>query len=311
MNASTTLGAAAHRPHLAPALDAEPLSVEVAGTGTVHVYAKTNGAPDSRPLLLIHTVNAAASAYEIRPIFEGFASKRPVYALDLPGFGLSERPAGVYTPERMTSAIGRVVEEIRDRHGDAPIDALAVSLSCEFLARVAAEEPGAFRTVALVSPTGLEGRGRRDRRGSHRGMPVLRAVLGCPLWWGPLFRLLAQPPVVRYFLRRTYGARAIDEGLWRYAVDTAAQPGAEHAPLSFLSGYLFSDDATLLYEDLTMPVWMSHGTRGDFVDYRGAEPLKAKSNWTVRVFEAGALPYFEVPKAFLDDYGAFLERQAP
>ena len=43
-----------------------------------------------RPLVLVHSVNAAASAYEMGPLFAYYRGKRPVYALDLPGFGFSE-----------------------------------------------------------------------------------------------------------------------------------------------------------------------------------------------------------------------------
>ena len=41
------------------------------------------------PLLLIHSINAAGSAYEIRPLYEHYRQSRTVYALELPGFGHS------------------------------------------------------------------------------------------------------------------------------------------------------------------------------------------------------------------------------
>ena len=43
------------------------------------------------PLVLLHSVNAAASSYEMRPLFERYRGRRPVYALDLPSLVL---PAG-------------------------------------------------------------------------------------------------------------------------------------------------------------------------------------------------------------------------
>ena len=46
---------------------------------------------DAAPLLLIHSLNAAASAYEVRPLFDHYCQRRRTYALDLPGFGFSER----------------------------------------------------------------------------------------------------------------------------------------------------------------------------------------------------------------------------
>src|SRR3954454_20931708 len=42
------------------------------------------GAGNGPPLLLVHSINAAASAYEVRPIFE--RERRRFYAVDLPGY---------------------------------------------------------------------------------------------------------------------------------------------------------------------------------------------------------------------------------
>lgn len=278
--------------------------------GEVVLYAAPRSEPASGPpLLLVHTVNAAASAYEIRPLYERLATVRPTYALDLPGYGLSERSDREYSPRIMTDAIVAAVAEIRAAHGGAAIDALAVSLSCEFLARAASEDRAAFRTVALVSPTGMMGTRRFDGpEGSDRGIGWVRTMLRWR-WLGPrMFRWLTRPRVVHYFLRKTYGGPDVDPGLFEYAVHTAAQPGAHHAPLCFLSAQLFSADITLRYEELTMPVWIAHGTRGDFVDYRGADSLAARPNWTRTVYESGALPYFEQPEAFVAEYRGFLDR---
>jgi hypothetical protein len=63
--------------------------------------------------------------------------------------------------------------------------------------------------------------------------PACTRVLSQPLWAAGLFRALTRPAVVRYFLERTWGAKNIDETMWAYAVATAAQPGAQHAPCTF------------------------------------------------------------------------------
>ena len=40
---------------------------------------------DGPPLLLIHSINAAASAYEVKPIYDRMRTLRRVYAVELPG----------------------------------------------------------------------------------------------------------------------------------------------------------------------------------------------------------------------------------
>jgi hypothetical protein len=193
------------------------------------------------------------------------------------------------------------------------MDALALSLASEFLARAAAERPADYRSLALVSPTGFRGtQAWRGAPGSTRAMPWLLAALRGPgqAWGGALFRGLTRPGVVRYFLERTWGGKAIDEALWRYDLLTTRQPGAEFAPLCFLSAAMFSADIHTVYEQLTQPVWMSHGVRGDFTDYRGVGVVQSRPNWRFTVYPTGALPHFEVPAQFTTDYQAFLDASA-
>lgn len=273
---------------------AGPLSAYVAGHGP--------------PLLLVHSVNAAASAAEVRPLHEHCCATRTVLSIDLPGYGFSDRSDRHYTPRLMTEAMHAATELLATRCGRRPVDALALSLSCEFPARAVTEAPDVLRTLALVSPTGFSGqRARRGAPGSTQAMPWLLRALRGPGWGGALFHGLTRPGVIRYFLQRTWGASTIDEVLWEYDVLTTRQPGAEHAPLHFLSGGLFSADIHSVYEKLALPVWMSHGVRGDFTDYQGASIVAGRPNWQISVFPTGALPHFEVPGEFVAAYDAFLD----
>lgn len=257
------------------------------------------------PLLLVHSINAAASAAEMRPIFDHSRATRTAFAIDLPGYGASRRDDIRYSPRLMTDALHAAAAQIRRHCGTAPLDAVALSLSCEFLARAAAEQPSQWGRLALVSPTGFRGtRPYRGAPGSTRAVPGLYRVLSQPLWASALYRGLTRPGVIRYFLERTWGSKAIDETLWAHDVLVARQPGARHAPLYFLSGGLFSADITTVYEALAQPVWVSHGVRGDFTDYRGLAGLKTRANWRVSVYPTGALPQFEEMAAF----GAELDR---
>jgi pimeloyl-ACP methyl ester carboxylesterase len=278
--------------------------IEVNGSaGRLSVYVCGEGPP----LLLIHSINAAASAAEVRPLQSHFCSSRRVFCIDLPGFGCSERSERAYTPRLMTDALHQVIAFIRRRYGTAPIDALALSLSSEYLARAAAEAPAMFRSVALMSPTGFSGRVvLRGPPGSTRGKRWLYRLLRGPGWGRGLFRGLTRPAVIRYFLERTWGSKAIDEKLWAAAILTARGAGAEHAPLYFLAGYLFSADIQRLYEELQLPVWVCHGVRGDFTDYRALELFKGRPNWRLTVFPTGALPHFEMPQEFCAQYESFL-----
>ena len=259
------------------------------------------------PMLLIHSINAAPSTAEVAPLHRHYQHHRTVFSLDLPGFGASDRNDRDYTPRVMVDAIHVAVAEIQRRCGAVSVDALALSLSSEFLARAAVEQPSDYRSLAFVSPTGFNG--TRPRRGpveSTLALPWLLRMLRRPGWGRILFKGLTRPGVIRFFLQKTWGSRQIDNDLWAHAVKTSRADGAEHAPLHFISGYLFSNDIDNIYDQLRLPVWMSHGTRGDFTDYRKKSRLLDSGNWCFSVFECGALPHFEVLAQFCIEYDRFL-----
>lgn len=292
-------------PDLPLALDAERREIDERA-GRVSYYVAGEG----RPMLLIHSINAAGSAYEIRPIFEHFRKRNRVYAPDLPGFGFSDRSPRDYDVALYTASVRDMIDRIDADTNGEHIDALALSLASEFLARAAAEDASRLRSLALVTPTGFR-KGSdelREPQGSTREMPWLSAILEFPLWRKGLYRLLTRPWTIRYFLKRTWGSSNFDEGLAEYDDVTTDQPGAENAPYAFLSGRLFSKDIRRVYEQLELPVWLAHGTKGDFRDFRGAAWTGKRGNWERTAFDTGALPHFEVPDEFMARYEAFLDR---
>lgn len=287
------------------AVDA-PFEVLDTRAGRVAVYHATPAADAGLPpLVLVHSVNAAASVAEVAPLFEHYRRSRTVVALDLPGFGHSERSARLYTPRLMTDALLAVIDQTRQRTGAAQVDLLGVSLGSEFVARACLEHAAVVRRIALVSPTGFSRQKRRHGPpGTTLMLPWLYRLLTRPGWGERVFRWLTRPGVIRYFLRRTFGRPVIDEALWRHAVATTRQPGAHHAPLCFVSAALFSADINTVYEALAAPVWVSMATRGDFTDYQGRTTVDARPNWRFEAVQGGALPYFE-------DLAAFTQRLDP
>ena len=55
---------------------------------------------------------------------------------------------------------------------------------------------------------------------------------------------------------------------------------------------------------------MTHGVRGDFVDYSNKTSVENLANWTIDVFQTGAMPHFEASETFISRYDAFLSRAA-
>ncbi|MBK1707966.1 alpha/beta fold hydrolase [Marichromatium gracile] len=278
----------AQRATLGDALDAQRGTLQAAG-GRLAYYADTTAT--GRPLVLIHSINAAPSSYELRPLFEHYRGKRPVYSLELPGFGHSERSARSYTPELFATAIHEFLEQVVG----APADLLALSLSSEFAARAALTAPARVASLTLISPTGFSER----ELPSERTGQILRRVLTLPLLGRALYALVASRPSIRHYLGRSFTATP-PQALIDYAHATSHQPGAHHAPLHFLSTLLFTRKAReRLYGRLTdLPVLVI-ADRDPYIDFAALPGFIANHpNWRSEPLAPHlGLPHWERPEA--------------
>ena len=292
-----------HAVELPPAVDAERRTLASARAGTLSYYADEGGA--GPPVLLLHSINAAASAYEVKPLFEMLRGRRPVYALELPGFGFSERADRHYTPALYADAIVDFLAAVPA----GPCDVVALSLAGEFAGMAAARAPDRVRSLVLVSPTGFSRPTRRSagqRRADGGGGGLVARVLGSDVVGQPLFDALVSRPSIRFFLSQSF-AGPVDEGAVDYAWRTAHRPGARFAPLVFVSGRLFTPDACeRIYAAVEAPALVLHDDApyGDFAML--AELAARRPNWRgLRIGPTRGLPHFERPEATrqaLDDF---------
>ena len=264
---------------------------ESENAGKLNYY--THHQASGRPLLLLHSINAAASAYEMGPLFRHYSGLRPVYALDLPGYGFSERARRPYTPALFQSAI---LDMLENEIGE-PADVVALSLSCEFAAAAALSRPELFHSLTFISPSGLnqQDTGRATQWADQRDQSERRRRLfAFPLWARPLFDLITTSRSIHFFLKQSF-VGDVTPGFVDYAYAVSHQPGAEHAPLTFLSGRLFTPDICgQVYQNLTQPTLMIYDEDAYSRFDRLPELLQRNPNWqTARIVPSRGLPHFE------------------
>ncbi len=270
---------------LTAALEGE-LRTLPSSAGQVAYYTVPSAAKGARPLFLIHSVNAAASAYEMKPLYDRFAGARPVAAIDLPGFGFSERAQREYRPSLYAEAIIAALEHAFDGQ---PADVVALSLGGEFAALAAAQRPELFTSLTLIAPTG-----RADAipasTGENAALQLQRTQLGLPV-----FDTLVSRPSLHFFLQRAQ-RRGFDRGLLHYAYATSHQPNASVAPFHFISGRLFTPDILQVYAALDLPcLALLAGNPGAGQQVESA--VAGKQNWHVVDWtgRCGSLAHFDDP----------------
>ena len=239
--------------------------------------------------------DAAASAKDVEPLFEGLRGRRRVVALDLPGFGLSERSERSYTPALYVNAVAALLRQVAPTGADV----VALSLSSEHVAAVAREHPSLVHSLSLISPTGFTRPREQPRaeRAARAGKPIKRGWLRTHAVDPLLFSLLSSRLSLRVFLRRSFSG-AVNEELLSYAYDTSHRPGAFHAPAAFIAGGLFPAGKPLdAYAHVRCPTLVLF----DQDAYVSFDELPAfvstHPQWkAVRIFPTRGLPHFEAPQ---------------
>ncbi|QCS43273.1 alpha/beta fold hydrolase [Natrinema versiforme] len=253
------------------------------------------GDPNDPDMLLLHGIYAGSSSHEFEPIVEQLAEDYHVYAVDLPGFGRSERPPLVYSATLYA-------EFVRDFAADVTDEPIVVASSLSGTFAVDAADETDFERLVLICPT--------DETGDER--PWLRTLMRTPIVGTTLYNLLASKPSIRYFYDRDgyYDSDRIDADEVQYAWTSAHQPGARYATASFAAGTLDPDfDLATELAALETPTTLIWGRDAELVPLREGRDLAEAADLDLVVIDyATQLPHAEHPDKFVEYLSAELPR---
>jgi len=274
-------------PQLEKAIDSNGASIS--GAGDYEVYWYYDIEAEGRPLLFVHSINAAPSAIELKPLFQHFRSYRSVYAPDLPGFGRSTRHVGMMTASEFAKNISSIIDQMSPSE---PPDVIALSLGCEFVARAVVECGASVRSLTFISPTGFSRRQPPPLQAQKR----LRRLFDFAGFGRGAFKLLRLERSVRYFYGMNFSGSVPSE-LVAYALKTTRQPAAHEMPLQFLSMSLFTPNAVgLLYEKLDVPVLVLFDEDPN-VTFELFEQFEDSPTWQFkRISPSFGMPQWEHPE---------------
>src|SRR5215213_8958441 len=189
-------------------------------------------AGEGEPLLLVHGVYAGASSFEFRKNFRELTKSFRVYALDLLGCGMSQRPSRRYEPEDVTSQVEDFVrEEIR---GQSHL--VTSSLSAALVVPAAVRSPRLFKKLVLICPTGY---GTLDRRSGRLG-DLIYGLFLAPVLGNTLYHAIVSRWGLRYYLRGMayHDPDLVTAGLIDDYYRTSHGVRARYLPAAFVSGKL-------------------------------------------------------------------------
>ena len=135
-----------------------------AGGSRYHFRVACPGGRPATPLVLVHGLGVSSAYW--RRLHPLLATRRPVYALDLPGFGRSTRPRGILNSVGLSRALRDWLAAL-----DLPrVHLLGHSLGGQVVAEFAREHPGRVARLVLVSAT----IGRRSPGLAYHSLGLLR-----------------------------------------------------------------------------------------------------------------------------------------
>ncbi|MEP6636293.1 MAG: alpha/beta fold hydrolase [Acidobacteriota bacterium] len=160
------------------------------------IFYKTAGSRlPGAPLVFIHGVGAGSSSFMWRKNFDVLARDFRVYAFDLLGFGLSDKPAtAAYSADLYVDLITDFIREV----SGYPANIVASSLGAAYAIRVADEHPELVKSMVLNAPTGA------DKLQTRPGMAgaAFYGLLQSPVLGTSFYNVMASERGIRDYSRK-------------------------------------------------------------------------------------------------------------
>lgn len=242
-------------------------------------------------LVFFHGFGGGSSAYEWSKVYPAFVPDYRVLAADLMGWGRSEHPARNYQVEDYLTTLTEFLEQTCSE----PALVVASSLTAAMIMRVAIERPELFRALVLTTPAGLSDFGENYTRS------FFAQLISTPLLDRVLYSFgVANASGIRAFLEQRQFARPdrISQEIVEAYLQSAQQPNAEYAALSFVRGDLCFD-LSLYVGQLTVPTAILWGKQSQFTGPEIGRRLADLNPTAIRIFqqldEVGLTPQLELP----------------
>lgn len=259
------------------------------------VFYKTSGAGNpGLPLVFIHGVGAGASSFMWRKNFDDLAQDFRVYALDLLGFGFSDKPASApYSADLYVELITDFIREV----AGYPVNIIASSLGAAYAIRVADEHPELINSMVLNGPAGSDALNRRPGMAGA----AFYGLLQSPVLGTSFYNVMASERSIRDYARDNlfYDHRRVTDRLVANLYATSHQPGAQHAIAAFLAGYLNTDTQSP-FSRLSQPVVLVWGKQDTTTPVEKALALQSSNQSAkLEVFDyCRMMPEQEQPERF-------------
>lgn len=218
-------------------------------------YTKKGVGPS---LLLIHDSNIGSSSFLWRKNFEELSNNFTVYALDLPGFGKSEKRALTYTAEVYTYAIKSFVDEVIGKK----CFCIASGISACYAINVEYEDPETFSRIVAVSPTGVFHKSNNPNKCNM----VTTKSFDLPILGSFIYNLLSSRKSLEKHMKNNiyYNKDLASSYVLNHYENSSKQDGplSKYAPASLIGGYM-NDSVAEALANFEIPIYIIWGANSN------------------------------------------------
>jgi pimeloyl-ACP methyl ester carboxylesterase len=257
------------------------------------------------PILMLHSLGPGHDAEEWRQAAEQLAESHRVVAVDLLGWGRSDKPALRYDSELYLRLIGDLLEDVVG----APATLMASGLTAAYAVQLAVDRPELVRSLVLSTPLGIEAYGEEpDLKDA-----LLHWALKLPIFGTAALNLFTSRTALGQYLRREAFAspELADAGRLDHHYRSSHQAGAHASLAAVLAGYANHPVAEALPR-CAVPTLLVWGRAATHPVVETADLwLQRAPDAHLEVLEgSGNLPHLEEPARFARRVLRFLDQGA-
>lgn len=248
-----------------------------AKVGGIRVHYVDANSRASKALLLIHGLGGSVDSWasNIGPL----SKHMRVIALDLPGFGLSDKPSRNYSIRFYYNFVAKFIESLRA----APLAVCGSSLGGHVAAELGIHRPDLVSRLMLVCPPGALPK-------SFKGTPALRR-----------YSMVLKATSVQETEKAlsAVDGKPVDKAYAKVTFEKMSMPGARDAFLSALAGSARAPRLNSRLGRIKMPTLVMWGKDDIMIPVQYAEPfIKMKNSRVVLLENCGHRVHRDQPDAF-------------
>jgi pimeloyl-ACP methyl ester carboxylesterase len=251
------------------------LDFQFAEVDGLHVRYVDSGA--GRPLLLIHGLGGAIESWVNN--LDALAKEMRVIALDLPGFGYSDKPKMSYTIRFYADFVAKFVKQL----GVEPLAVVGSSLGGHIACELAITHPEVVSKLVVVAPPGALPK-------SFKGTPALKK-----------YAMVLQAKSVAEVKKALFAVdrKPVADDYAKIVFEKLAMPGAKEAFLSALMGSARAPRLNRRLSKIRAPTMVLWGKDDIMIPAKYVEPFVGMKNSRIVLLEnCGHRPHVDRPAVF-------------